>query len=261
MSPHAECKRLHRALLAERERATVKMSGWMEQNFDMKEIDRAEPDTDDETGVYEDGGRVAIVARPQELVDEMEKLLAAAVAEKVRLQRAVEDEQEKCRLKVIQMQQEAAERETRAQAMFASQRKQLDEARAKEREMHGQLVAMLEEKENVKREGATKSKALDEKMASVKQTDGEMAKLQADLQSLRDKLALQEREAERATKELKRALEAEERKATALEKQVRNLESHGGKQLIAAESALERANAKVKTLEAKLGHLEAKLAE
>ena len=31
--------------------------------------------------------------------------------------------------------------------------------------------------------------------------------------------------------------------------------------MIVAESALERANAKVKTLEAKLGHLEAKLAE
>jgi chromosome segregation ATPase len=231
----------------------------MEQNFDMKEIDRAEPEPDND--LYEDGDRVAIVARPQELVDEMEKLLAAAVAEKVRLQRAVEDEQEQSRLKAIQMQQEAAERETRAQAMFASQRKQLDEARAKEREMHAQLVSMLEEKENVKREGATKARALDEKMASVKQNDGEISKVKAELQALRDKVALEERETGRATNELKRALEAEERKATALAKQVQQLESHGSKQLIAAESALDRANAKVKTLEAKLGHLEAKLAE
>ena len=249
------------ALLAEKERATVKMSGWMEQNFDMQDIDRAEPDPEDETALSDDGARVAIVARPQELVDEMEKLLAAAVAEKVRLQRAVEDEQERCRLKVIEMQKEAAERETRAQAMFASIRKQLDEARAKEREMHAQLVAMLEEKETVKREGANKAKALDEKMASVKQSDSELSKAKADVQALRDKLVQQEREAGRATNELKRAREAEERKATTLEAQVRQLESHGSKQLIAAESALDRANAKVKTLEAKAGHLEAKLQE
>jgi chromosome segregation ATPase len=260
-SMEAECKRLNVALLAEKERATVKMSGWMEQNFDMQEIDRAEPDPEDDTAEYDDDSRVAIVARPQELVDEMEKLLAAAVAEKVRLQRAVDDEKERTRLKVIQMQQEAAERETRAQAMFASQRKQLDEARAKEREMHAQLVSMLEEKESVKREGASKSKALDAKMSSVKQNDSEIARLEGELKALRDQASADERGQGRAVKELQRTLEAEERKSTALESEVRELESRGTKALVAAEAALDRANAKVQTLEAKLGHLEAKLAE
>ena len=130
----AECKRLAAALLEEKARASVKMSGWLEENFDMGEIEMApepeeEEEEEEEESEADDDVRVAIVANPQELVDEMEKLLAAAVAEKVRLQRAVEDELEQSRLKVINMQQEAAEREVRAQAMFASQRKQLDEVR------------------------------------------------------------------------------------------------------------------------------------
>ena len=212
-SMEKECKRLAAALLAEKERATVKMSGWMEQNFDMAEIEMApEPEPTEEEEYDEDSARVAIVARPQELVDEMEKLLAAAVAEKVRLQRAVDDEREESRLKVIKMQQEAAERETRAQAMFASQRKQLDEARAKEREMHAQLVSMLEEKENVKRQGANKSQELDKKMASVKVNDGQVAELEAELKELRDKVNASERELGRKEKDLTRALTAEERK-------------------------------------------------
>jgi|EP01047_Picozoa_sp_COSAG01_P062961 hypothetical protein len=36
----AEAKRLSEALRAERERSMVKMSGWMEDNFEMGHIDR-----------------------------------------------------------------------------------------------------------------------------------------------------------------------------------------------------------------------------
>ena len=46
-----------------------------------------------------------------------------------------------------------------------------------------------------------------------------------------------------------------------LEGELRKLESQGGKQSVALEAALDRANAKVKTLEAKVGHLEKQAAD
>eukprot|EP01050_Picozoa_sp_SAG11_P042170 SAG11_NODE_19289_length_470_cov_0.671159_1_plen_50_part_10 len=49
---------------------------------------------------------MVVVARPQELVDEMEKLLAASVAEKVALQRAIDDEREASKLKILRLNKE-----------------------------------------------------------------------------------------------------------------------------------------------------------
>ena len=85
--------------------------------------------------------------RPQELVDEMEKLLAASVSEKERLQKMIHDEQENSKMKILRLNKERDEKETRNNAMAGSLRKQLDEERAKQREMHEQLVTLLEEKE------------------------------------------------------------------------------------------------------------------
>lgn len=49
---------------------------------------------------------MAIVARPQELVDEMEKLLAAAIADKVRLAKQVKESGEQARVQVQRLKQE-----------------------------------------------------------------------------------------------------------------------------------------------------------
>ena len=254
----AECKRLAEALLIEKERATVKMSGWMEDNFDMKEIEMAPPpsddeDNDDDLGEGEDGARVGIVARPQELVDEMEKLLASAVADKVRLQREVEDEKAASKRKEAQMQQEAAERETRAQAMFASLRKQLDEAKAKERQMHEQLMAVLEEKEEAKRKGLAESNRMHEQMHAAKVNDGELEQARAELHRVQQAADTAERESKKQLTELQRALNAEERKSKALENELGALEGRCQTQVVAAETALDNANARIKQLELQLG--------
>ena len=151
------------------------------------------------------------------------------------------------------MQQEAAERETRAQAMFASLRKQLDEAKAKERQMHEQLMAVLEEKEEAKRKGLAESNRMHEQMHAAKVNDGELEQARAELHRVQQAADTLERESKKQLTELQRALNAEERKGKALENELGALEDRCQTQVVAAEGALDNANARIKQLELQLG--------
>ena len=242
----AEVKRLSEALLLERERSMVKMSGWMEDNFqdEMDQIDRTQEglDADDGGLGVGEGARVAIVARPQELVDEMEKLLAAAIAEKVKLQKQVADNAEKTRLRIMKLEQDATERETRAQALFASQRKQLDEEKAKSREMHAQLTHMVEEKERMQAEtAALKQQARQDAQADLPASERQLEDIRHELaQSKQAQLAAEDRLAQL------------ERTAKALELERNQMEISSSNQAVAAEAALERSKDRERALQAQL---------